>query len=446
MRRAPTSAGSGSGVDPDSAKDGSMQLFRPARLAGGASRVWLIVAVLAGVVIAAWSLQRIVDVQELSWFQGTDSIEVGKDFQVFYVGSVLVADGDIELLYDFDAFQAQFEEHIGRAATPNMVFANPPAFALVVAPLTTMAWQTAWIVWTVLSLAALVVAVRVLSAQRALLVAGTVALTLPGLIAITSGQSTFFWLLIVAGVFALLRRGSRVAAGALAGLLILKPPLLIGFGLWWLMDRRMHRTLLAAVSSAAAIVIASTPFVGRAWLEYPFSLIRFADLHQTSDAQVWQFSPWGFFDPLVPGYPGVARLAGILAAILGAIAFLAFYRRHRDEWPLLFAASIITTLWISPHVLVYDWVLLVAALAILWRARPESAKAWRAAAVALVFAASSSLLVANLMRDTLGWVIQFAVPTLALVAWYIAHQLRSAEPVSDEEPPAVDVGRHPAIR
>ena len=417
------------GTTTGAASDGLPEEHRkhqPARTTLGtqSGRVWVVLALFAFGPLAFGWFQSFATIPEDGW--------AGGDFGVFYTAGTLVADGDSELLYDVDAFQNQYEESIGGVPWAAAVFANPPAFALVLAPLTLLPLQAASIGWTMLSLAALAVALACMGVRRVLLVAGVLLFTLPGFFAVTNGQSTFFWLLIVAGVFISLERGSKVVGGALAGLLILKPPLLIGFVLWWLIDRRMRRSLLATAASATAIVIVTLPFVGRAWFEYPIAVFSFADMHRTSSGQSAQFSPWGFIDLLSPGHPVIAASIGIAASVFGVAAFVVFYRQHRDEWPLLFGAAIVATLWISPHVLTHDWVLLVIPLAVLWRERNEQAGSWMTAAITLAFVALWSYTVTFLMRESVEWTIQYAVPVLAAVAWFIALNLRHTKTVDSK--------------
>jgi len=392
-------------------------------------RLWLILILVACVPVASWWVMRVVDAPANGWFQGQTTFAVGSDFSVFYTAGALVREGESETLYDVESFRIENAERTGWVLfQESPMFGNSPAFAVAVAPLTRMSWEAAWVVWTVLSLAALAVALAGLGLRYVLFSIVFVLLTMPGYSAIIEGQSTMFWLLIIAAIFVLLKRGSSTAAGVVAGLLILKPPLLIGFGLWWLIDRRMHRTLLVAASSAVGIILLSVPFVGRAWLEYPMAVVRFGDLHREAPGQQAQYSPWGFVDLLVPGYPGIATAVGVVASIIGVAAFVVFFRRHRDEWRLLFAAAIIATLWISPHILRYDWVLLVAPLAVIWHTRSYMWEAWLKASIVLAVVALWSASITNLTIDSFGWAFQFAVPAFAAVAWYLAHELRATEP------------------
>jgi hypothetical protein len=372
---------------------------------------------------------RVVDAPANGWFQGQTTSPVGGDFSVFYTAGAIVREGKPDTLYDVESFRIENADRTGRVWSPGSpMFGNSPAFAVAVAPLTWTSWESAWVVWTVLSLAALAVALAGLGLRHVLFTIVFILLTLPGYVAIIEGQSTMFWLLIIAAVFRLLKRGSYTAAGVVAGLLILKPPLLIGFGLWWLIDRRMHRPLLVAMSSAVGVILLSTPFVGRVWLEYPMALVRFGEMHREPGGHSAQYSPWGFVDLLAPGNPGIATAVGVAASIVGVAAFVAFFRRHRDEWRLLFAGAIIATLWISPHVLVYDWVLLIAPLAVIWHTRSYSWEAWLKASILLAIVALGSQPIANLTMDSVGWAVQFAVPAFAAAVWFVADELRGTEP------------------
>lgn len=391
--------------------------------------VWVVLAVLACTPVAAWWVEWAVSMPANGVLEGATDFRVADDFGVFYTAGSLIGAGQPEVLYDVGAFGDQLTQSTGFATLSNTAFANSPAFALVMAPFSAVSWQLGWLVWTALGLVALGSGIRFLGVQRAVRGAGIVLLTFPAYLAINSGQSTFFWFCIIAGVFVLLKRGSTVHAGLLAGLLILKPPLVIGFGLWWLIDRRMHRTLLAAAVSGVSIVVISAPLVGQAWLEYPAAILRFSDMHASSAAQVTQFSTWGFLDLLFPGHHTAATVVGVVASIVGVAAFVVFFGRHRDEWPLLFAASVFAMLWISPHVLPYDWVLLAVPLIVLWRERPESVDSWLRAAIVLAFVALWSLPLNDVVGRNSGRAAQIAVPMLGLVVWFIARVLRTPQPI-----------------
>ena len=65
-------------------------------------------------------------------------------------------------------------------------------------------------------------------------------------------------------------------------------------------------------------------------------------------------------------------------------------------------------------------------LAVIWQARSGSWEAWLKASVLLAFAALWSWPVTIL---TIGpFHLQFAVPALAAVAWYLARELSTTEP------------------
>ena len=219
-------------------------------------RIVMVALVLACVPVLVNVGARIGNAPEHGWLGSGSAGEIGNDFAVFYTAGALILDRSPELLYDMDQFQAAYAEATGKdPAAFGTMFGNPPAFAIAMAPLSLLPWEAAWIAWTVVGLAALALALKALGLNGVLPIWGIVLLSPLGYLAVTSGQSSFAWLLVVALVFFMLDRGSVTGAGLVAGLLIVKPPLLVGLGLWWVLDRRMRPALAAAGLSASAVVL-----------------------------------------------------------------------------------------------------------------------------------------------------------------------------------------------
>lgn len=427
------------GVDEEQQKEPPIRTPGISGMVRRLGAVWLLLAMLACVPVAAWWVAWIVDIPDSGASSGATAFGVADDFGVFYTSGLLVVEGETGVLYDIEAFRVEFTTVMNRPPQSNTAFANAPAFALLMAPFSVVPWETAWAIWTVLGIGALALGLRFLGVRRAALGAVVLLLSFPAFLAVNSGQSTFFWFCLVSAIVLAFKADARLVGGALAGLLILKPPLALGFGLWWLIDRRMHRTLIAAASSAVVVVVVSLPFVGKTWLEYPAAIFRFADMHASTEAQTAQFSPWGFTDLLFPGHQALAASVGVASSVVAVLAFIMFFRRHRDEWPLLFAASIFATLWISPHVLPYDWTLLAISLILLWQARGALADSWIRAGIVLALVSLWSLPIAVGMTRELGWAIQIAVPTLGLVAWFIARELRGPTPSQTAASPTLGI-------
>lgn len=392
-------------------------------------RLIAVLAIVAFLPVATWWGLRLADAPAEGWFEGRTTFGVGADFIVFHTAGGLVADGNPEMLYDNEAFQRALVENAGKAAPANAWYANPPAFALLVAPLSGLHWQTGWVVWTAMGFAALGLALNLLEAQRKAVTFGVCLLSMPAYIAITGGQGSFLWLAVFAGIAWALARGRLKLGGAIAGSLILKPTLAVGLAIWWALDRERRPALWAAMVAASSVVLATIPFVGSQWLEYPAAAARFARRHAATDVQWAQFSPWSFYNLLIPGAPTLSYLLGIVTAALGVAAFVAFFRRHRDDWRLLFAAAVVLTLWVSPHVLIYEWVMLIAPVLILLRHRPEMARTWLLIGAWLGLAAMAGVLITSAHPDEGGRAFQVAVPSLAIATIWAAKLLNQpAEP------------------
>lgn len=354
-----------------------------------------------------------------------------EDFAVFYTAGRRAVEGAFTDLYDLDAFRRQYGLVLGEAGPfPSILFGNSPPFAAALAPLTFLGLGAALTVWTLAGIGAAVGAFRLIGYKwrTAWLGVGAVLLTLPGVSVIAVGQSSFFWLLIFAGVFTLLRRRSPAAAGALAGLLILKPTLLIGFGIWWLFDRSKRKALGGLLVSVTAIIVVTWPWMGDAWLAYPEALISFGDAHRTAAGRFAQLSPWSFFDLVLPGTSLAQLLAGAALALGGGLLITRRILRHRSDLAFAFAASVALVLWVSPQALVHDWVLVALGLGALHNAYPARFRMWRDWALALAAAVSAGTLLAFAALPSLQVTVQIAVVVLAFAGRDIARFRHELEP------------------
>jgi hypothetical protein len=385
---------------------------RPARLR-------LMLLIIALVPVTVWWIERAVDAPENGWFEGTTTFGVASDFSVFYTSGKLVASGDIGALYDVDRFQAAFLEHGLGERSDNSALGNPPVLALAVAPLTVLSVERAWYVWTALGLVLMAASLRVFGAPRPIALSLLALLTLPVYFAITFGQMSLFVLAAFALVYKELRSGRVFGAGLAASLLILKPTMLVGFLLWWAIDARHRRALAGLALGSAAIVAASLPFVGSAWLAWPQGVVDFARVNTSHMAQWGQFAPFRFFGILLPGWGAVTAVLGAAAVIGGLLVFRRLAKLHRRDVHVLFALAVLLNLWCSPQVLTYSWTLLLAVGVVLWSQHPELRAPVAVAGAALGIAAPTSVLLVTELLDSTGWALQLAVPALALSTWFV---------------------------
>ena len=230
---------------------------------------------------------------------------------------------------------------------------NPPALALLMAPLGALPFVPAFAIWSALGAAALAAAASVLgpladSRQRMRLLPFAI-LAPPSLIALTEGQTTPFVLLAVAASL----RAPPIWSGALLGLAAFRPQLLPVFALIALFDRRRALGLVATTAVVALVSLATVGF--EAMARYPDLLTRIAT-------------------ELRPGELGLAavvrRVVGggdiifnaVLAVVIYAIAAVAILIRSR-----MFATHTVdASTWsilAAPHALLHDGVMAYPAIA-----------------------------------------------------------------------------------
>jgi len=276
----------------------------------------------------------------------------GYDFVALYSAARLVATGAASSVTDAGALLAM--EH---ATLPERTILlndpNPPALALLMAPLGALPLVPAYAIWAALGAAALAVAAFLLAplahpGQRARLLAFAI-LAPPSLIALAEGQTTPFVLLAVAGSL----RAPPFWSGALLGLMAFRPQLLPLFALVALSERRRAIGLLVMTATVALVSLATVGFDGMA--RYPDLLTRIGT-------------------ELRPGELGLAALArrvvggedlvlnAVLAVVLYAFAAGAVFIRSRILTTRVVDASIWSIL-AAPHALLHDGVMAYPAVA-----------------------------------------------------------------------------------
>jgi alpha-1,2-mannosyltransferase len=230
---------------------------------------------------------------------------------------------------------------------------NPPALALLMAPLGALPLVTAYAIWAALGAVALAAAAYFLGPladprQRMRLLPFAI-LAPPSLIALAEGQTTPFVLLAVAASL----RAPPLWSGALLGLAAFRPQFLPLFALVALTERRRAIGLVATTAAIALVSLATVGFEGIA--RYPELLTRIAT-------------------ELRPGELGVAALVrrvvggedlllnAALAIVLYAIGAGAVLIRSRIFTTRVVDASLWSIL-AAPHALLHDGVMAYPAVA-----------------------------------------------------------------------------------
>lgn len=338
--------------------------------------------------IAAWLILAANLLLRQGWLGGLGQI-IGSDFITLYAAGQIFR-LDPARLYDFELQRQTQQSLIAPTPLPGLnPFISPPYVAYAYSLLTFLPLAWALALWSAFSLACLALAAAGL---RRLLPRplrpgyGQMLILLlsffPFIEGFQVGQNHSLTLLLVVGVLLSLQEGQTGRAGALAGLLLYKPQLALGFLILWLVWRQTR-----ALAAFAAVSLA---WAGSFWL-----------LYGSAPYQAYlAVAPTLLSLPYTPGFPGyiIITLYGLLSGFLPAawsvgLAQLGFglgglllaglaWRFSNQPWaqriPLL-TLALLYPLALSPYVQLHDLLLAAPALA-LW-AQADHSKRPRQAAI-----------------------------------------------------------------
>ena len=276
----------------------------------------------------------------------------GYDFVALYAAARLVATGAASSVTDADALLAM--EH---AAIPERTIflnnPNPPALALLMAPLGALPIFPAYAIWAALGAVALAAAAyflgRLADPRQRMRLLPFAILAPPSLIALTEGQTTPFVLLAVAASL----RAPPLWSGALLGLAAFRPQLLPLFALVALTERRRAIGLLITTVIVALVSLATVGFDGMA--RYPDLLTRIA-----TELRPGELGLAALVRRVVGGDELVLNAA--LAVVLYAVGAAAVFIRSRMFTTRTVDASTWSIL-AAPHALLHDGVMAYPAVA-----------------------------------------------------------------------------------
>ncbi len=394
---------------------------------GMANPVVMVAVLLMAGVIAALGLSIAADGAEAT---------TGADFAVFHTAGELAADSRTDVLYE-DRFAELANEKFGGDDEGNLIYLNPPVVAQVLQPLSGLSYRTAFLAWSALTLALTAAGLALLRAPKPFWLLAVV--VPPAVLNLHLGQNGAVGLVILAGVFALLRSKRAVEAGLVASLLLFKPTLALGVGVWWLISYRRHwRALLGAAAGGTVIVVTSVVGVGvEPWR-------RFVEVAtgESSGETTWfttaSVTPWEFWRELLIGAEWLVMPLWLLSAAVGVVVFRWFVRRTDGQWALHLAAAVLLTPWLAPHLLIYDWMILFVPVVVVWTAVPERREQWMLLGAWLVIA-SVVWRTSSAQIDAFGRAIQFGVVIYGWVA------VRAARSLVDRPVSASDEGGDPVL-
>ena len=305
------------------------------------------------------------------------------DFTSFWAAGVIVRDGKGPALYDNDLqrsiqtatrLDASSSQVMSQNASYLIPFYNPPAMALLMVPLSLLPISWAMLLWSALSLLAMVMAVSLPLKRHPR--AGALVLLLitfgPVCVTLRWGQMAGFLLLAVSLGMLSLGSGRPLLGGALFGILLLKPQYAAILALVFLAKRRWLE-LAGMMATGLLVALLSLAVVGLGGAAAYFELLaRISAFTPPPESLVKPEVMINCLDLLIHLWPDIpAVLGSSLVLSLGAATALLSLVIWRGDWDptsprfaIQMLAVMLATLVSSPHSFIHGAVLLLAPLAV----------------------------------------------------------------------------------
>lgn len=307
---------------------------------------------------AAWLIT--LDLRAVIPRDGTGLV-IGRDFLNFWMAGRAAWGSEPERFYEIATYQSQLAPIVG-VDYPGQVWSYPPTVMLAAAPFGLLPYLPALLLWSLIGPVVLLAALRRLAADRRLLV--PILLSPAAMFAMMSGQLALLAAAAILGALHL-RRDRPWLAGALLGVLTIKPQLGLLFPILLLSERNWK--VLGTATLCALLVAAATAAIWGidVWTAY-FELGIPTQSRVLSDPQAiaGPFMPTIFMNLRSAGATSSLAAAAQAVGTVIAIALVAWRFSRRPEpgdWranSLFLAASVFGT----GYLLSYDTLALSAAV------------------------------------------------------------------------------------
>jgi hypothetical protein len=397
------------------------------------SRLWIGVCVGVSVWLT-WAGSLTLGAQKHGPWHDHEGSLISADHIAFYSAARLIREGQPTRVYDHEFLGGQqgYQATLVPGEWKTLIaYRNPPFYALLYLPTAGLPYLASMVIWQFVGLGCLVLAVRLLRPEHPWRATAWALCFYPVFSVVGFGQNTFLSLLVFAAVYRLAADGRLFAAGLAAGLLWYKPQLLIGLFIWWAVLPVKYARCWAGVVVTGAVLAAvswvALPKVSRAFVDSLGANVGYRG------ENLWnKHSPRAFWalilpldepasenevNPVILGLAAACALAGV-----GVAAWVA--RRTGGPVEVMLPLAVFLSLWASPHALVYEWALLVAAAVVLWERFPDRRDAWLTLFALAWLVLGTSTTLAKLQIDR-HWpvVLQYSVPVLGVVGWLTAQEL-----------------------
>lgn len=347
---------------------------------------------------------------------------IGRDFVNFWIGGRLALEGRLDLLADFDGYNALIHQLFHHKAG-GLVFSYPPHILLFLAPFGAIPLLPAVLLWSAANLWLVMRAARLLSPDHELAWAACLSPAALVMVAVGHFGGALAFLAVL-----ILTRGSRqpVLAGCCLALISVKPQFAASFALFLLLIGHWRVVLVAMPATAGLVGLSVLAFGTTPWLNFfawtlPLHARILADFqpaaYQTAIAVYTTVRMMG----LGHGAAWALQLAyGLPLLVAAALVF----RRHGADARTI-ALGLLAVILLLPYSAVHDLAIVAPALTVALFAEPAGTQP-----PLLGLGAANALWLAPAVAIPLG---QLGLPLVAVVVAVTAvvamlGQLRSWAP------------------
>ncbi len=305
----------------------------------------------------------------------------GTDFLHFYTLGTLARESRGDLLYNISAQTDLLEKIVPEARNFVYVPLYGPQVSLLFYPFSDLPYSNALWLWSLLNV--LIYAVccywvwkrcRNLAGQGLTVLLAAVAF--PGISQLLVwGQTAGLALLFFTLAYLALRSKQDFLAGLAIGCLIFKPQLGLAAAVVFLLTKRGRVVGGAVLSAFLQLAIGWLHYGAAVMHDYLDTITRTVQIMTLLEPRPYQTHSLRTFWSMIIPWPGVSFALYLLSAV---IVLALVVRCWRDRFPLQlqFAALLVATVLVSPHLTVYDLVILAPGFLLLadWTLGHASAK------------------------------------------------------------------------
>ena len=385
---------------------------------------------------------------------------IGTDFLAFYTGGKLFLSGSVDRLYDLSA-QRSIQMNVDPGLDKHSVyyFINPPFTVLLFALFSMgsyiyglITWWMAGLIFTYLSIRLIRSEIVSLKKYSNMKLYFMCFLFFPSLCWFMYGQNTALTLFFYVMFYVLLRRAQDLPAGIALGVLLYKPQLIVCFFLVLLFKKRW-KAIAGFFLGAGLWVFTGLLLSPQAMYDYSRLAPHFMEvLRLKSDAETLQtyfnlgpstshptwgiHSIFGFSSLLLDNVWKQGANYLYIGLLLGGILYLIrgwsgqAWEPGSKRWDFAMAISFVLGLLISPQLFIYDLMLLLVPLSIVWGHYPDGANGkpldggglllWSALLYIFCFVGAYVTLAQLLLLPFFGMpAVAIQISTLVMMRWVL---------------------------